>query len=152
MRLPLLLLIALILPGCAAPLGRLNDGAAFPYVIVTSSEMARDSSNVTAPWSTRSNWVIMGLCARHRITELHANSEPWVPVHEALHLADRLGSLRAAIIALTPPNPNAHMAARLKLMEEVDAAGPDYWRTIYLRWGKDALGGHQNIIARVEAQ
>lgn len=142
-----LLAFALLLTSCAAPLGRLNEGAPFPYVIVSDAEMAKDSASIRrAP-----GFVINGLTTSHRITELHAGGNPWVAAHECAHLADQLGSYRAAIKALTPPNPNEHMAARLAVLEEIDAAGPDYWRSIFNRWGSEAIQ-HPNILARLEAE
>lgn len=153
--------LAILLTSCGpAPLGRLNPGAQFAYEIVTDSAMAAATIGVRLPVAhppiigerglaaLENSWIIMGYCAPDRILELHAGGARWVAAHECAHLADRLGSYRAAIEALTPPNPNEHMAARLAVMREIDAAGPDYWQTIYNRWGTDAVV-HSKILARL---
>lgn len=91
---------------------------------------------------------LLGACLPDRIVERYAGSEEWVLPHEVAHLGDRLGSYRAAIVALTPPDPTPFMQAKLKVLREIDEDGPDYWATIYRRYGREALGGHRALLGR----
>lgn len=152
MRLPLLI-AAIFLSSCAAPVGRLNPGAQFPYEIVGDAKMSArlDASGFQRPRMFDGGyWTVSGLCASDAIYELQGGASLWTCAHEIAHRADILGSYRAAIISVTPPHPSEQMAARLAVLEEIDASGPDYWRTIYLRWGRDAIGGHAEILAHVQ--
>ena len=141
-----LTILALALCSCGTPLGRLNPGAPFPYVVVSDAEMAKEHASSPVPFG----WVVAGTCNHQRITELQNGATAWSPAHECAHRADTMGSYRAAIESLTPPNPNQEMAARLKVMWEIEAGGSDYWLTIYKRWGREAIGGHTEILARIE--
>lgn len=158
------LMLALAACGPADP-GRLNSGAAFGYDIVTDAQMFAAARHVSRPFSRyqetsqgpyapplmpSGNHVIIGLCMQDRILELHAGAQQSTPAHEACHLADRVGGMHAAIALLTPPNPSPEMAKRLALMREIAAAGPDHWANLYSRFGRDALGCHQDIIDRIE--
>ena len=169
MRLTLPLLCLLLCSCGPAPLGRLNEGATFPYRIVTDSEMhAQSLKGNRLPPRARlaglyggngseafSSWVTSGLCTRTEILELHAGGTAYIAAHECMHLADRVGSLRTAIAMLTPPNPNEHMAKRLASMrsvcDEAERRGVCGWRVIRDRWGDEAVG-HKNILDRLWAE
>jgi hypothetical protein len=155
--------LALLLAACgAAPAGRLNPGASFAWDVVSDAEMAKATASIPRPIphgpiindkglpELVATPIIMGYCARDRILELHAGAMPWVAAHEACHLADRVGGMDAAIRLLTPPDPNPHMAARLAVMREIAAAGPDHWANLYRRFGREAIGNHRAILNRLE--
>lgn len=147
-------LLALITSCGPAPLGRLNPGALIGYDIVTDADMY--AARTAGPTTVQLQWgtYATGLCATDRILEMHAGACGWTAVHECAHLADRLGSYRQAIFALTPPGvPNEHMAQRLALMEWVDTQarkrGTTHWQVIYDRWGAEAVG-HPDILAKLK--
>ena len=164
--------LCLALTSCGpAPVGRLNPGAPLPYTIVTDHEMSvvKDAHN----GNTRmvhsglypaggheqfggSGWITSGFCSRDGIVELHAGARRSTAAHEAAHLGDMMGSMRAAILSLTPPGePNEDMAERLASMWSVCLAaekrGVDPWRIIRERWGDEGVV-HQSIIDRLWAE
>ena len=164
-------LILLALCGCGpAPLGRLNPGAQLPYSIVTDHEMsaAKDAGNANQRLVFSglyaagghdefggSGWITSGLTTSRGIIELHAGGTRWIAAHEAAHLAQIKGSMRSAILSLTPPNPNADMQERLDSMWSVclesERRGCDPWRIIWERWGSEGVV-HQTIIDRLYAE
>ncbi len=143
-----------LITSCAPPLGRLNPEAPFPYDIVSSSQMFAARAATNDPLLCRRGTYAEGWCGPASILELQSLASPWTAPHECAHLADRLGSYRKAIFALTPPGvPNEHMAQRLALMEWVDTQarkrGTTHWQVIYDRWGAEAVQ-HPEILAKLK--
>ena len=164
--------LCLALASCGpAPVGRLNPGAPFPYTIVNDHQMAqaKDASGANVRLVSSglypagghdefggSGWITSGLTTSHGILELHAGGTRWIAAHEACHLGDRMGSMRAAILSLTPPGePNEDMAERLASMWsvclEAEKRGVDPWRIIWERWGDEGVV-HQTILDRLWAE
>ena len=135
--------LALALTGCAPPLGRLNPGAAVPYVLAEHAEMQA----FRAPKPPRN---VSGVASAHMILELHLGANPWTAAHECAHLADFRGiTYRQAMALLTPPGTvGKHMAQRLASMQAIADAGGDHWQAIKDRWGADAVA-HSDILARL---
>lgn len=138
-----LALLCLLLASCAAPIGRLNPGAAIPYDIAPESEVRAfaQTSAAAGLLAATNGWKVM---------ESHAGSMAFAAAHECAHIADMRGiSYRQAIALLTPPGPiNAHMQTRLDSMHKVADRGGDPWQALKDIYGSEAVY-HAEILARL---
>lgn len=144
MKYTLAILAILSLTACGEP-RILNAGAAVPVTAVDGPNMDRISGS----------YDVVGRYQRDagvspHIYLLSGSERESTFCHELAHMADdNGGDYAAAIRSVTPPNPTARFAERIKVAWEIAHTPGGYWKAIYERWGDEGVE-HKEILAKIK--